>query len=442
MIGLASRRLDPGVRPENTALTVVAHDVTRIGGMERQLSTLIVGALDAGLEVTLVSRSCELPPHPSFRWIRIPGPSRPFPVAYPWFFLAAGIVVARRAPKLLHVTGAIVPNRADVCTVHLCHAGIAERKGLTRAQRASPAYRLSAQISRWISRVMERVCYRPSRARTLVGVSTGVTTEVSRHFPAMAKRAITIPNGVDTSTFRPARDDRERKLLRDKLFPGSEPNVALFVGNEWDGKGLKTAIEGIAHLPTWRLAVVGDGDVPRFQRYADRLGSVRQVHFLGRATDTAPFYRAADAFLLPSGYETFSLVTYEAAASGLPLLVTRVSGVEEILRAGRNGWFIEQTAACIAERLAALEADPELRGAMAQEARATSLSFGWAQMVDRYLGLYRRLTETSSPANGAGTSRVRKPPPASPRRDARRVAESGCVPCRPQRHHRAPGENP
>jgi glycosyltransferase involved in cell wall biosynthesis len=37
---------------------------------------------------------------------------------------------------------------------------------------------------------------------------------------------------------------------------------------------------------------------------------------------------SADAFVLPTGYETLSLVTYEAAACGLSLLVNRVSGVE------------------------------------------------------------------------------------------------------------------
>jgi glycosyltransferase involved in cell wall biosynthesis len=331
------RRAEPIM---GAAITLVAHDVQRIGGMERQLSTLVTGALEAGIHVTLVSRTCELPDHPRLCWVRIRGPSRPFPIAYLWFFLAAGFALLRRPCRLLHTTGAIVPNRADVCTVHLCHRAIAGQKALIRARRASPTYRLNARLSSWMSRVTERLYYRPGRVRVLVGVSRGVTAEIRRYLPAIAGHLVTVPNGVDTTVFRPSRDERERQRNRNLLLPGDEPNVALFVGSEWEGKGLLPAIEAIARLRSWRLVVVGDGDVPRFQAHAERLGAGKRVHFLGRRIDTGSFFRAADAFILPSRYETFSLVTFEAAASGLPLLVTRVSGVEEILRDGENGWFI------------------------------------------------------------------------------------------------------
>ena len=65
-----------------------------------------------------------------------------------------------------------------------------------------------------------------------------------------------------------------------------------------------------------------------------------RLHFLGSVDQMPRLYAAADAFVLPTSYETFSLVTYEAAAAGLPLLVTRVSGVEDLLADGLNGWFI------------------------------------------------------------------------------------------------------
>ena len=51
-------------------------------------------------------------------------------------------------------------------------------------------------------------------------------------------------------------------------------------------------------------------------------------------------YELADAFVLPSSYETFSLVTFEAAASGLPILATPVNGVRELIEDGRNGFLI------------------------------------------------------------------------------------------------------
>jgi glycosyltransferase involved in cell wall biosynthesis len=115
------------------------------------------------------------------------------------------------------------------------------------------------------------------------------------------------------------------------------------------------------------------------------------VTFTGPTPDPRPFYAAADAFLLPTAYETFSLVTYEAAAAGLPLLVTRVSGVEDLLVDGRNGWFIEPDAERIAGRLGELAGDPERRRSMGDAAREDSARFDWQGVVESYDRLYRSL---------------------------------------------------
>jgi glycosyltransferase involved in cell wall biosynthesis len=115
------------------------------------------------------------------------------------------------------------------------------------------------------------------------------------------------------------------------------------------------------------------------------------VRFAGPLHDIAPVYRAADAFLLPTAYETFSLVTYEAAASGLPLLVPRVSGVEDLLEHDRNGWFVPREGAGIAGWLNTLADEPELRERFGHAAREASLRFSWGAMVDAYVALYEEL---------------------------------------------------
>ncbi len=60
------------------------------------------------------------------------------------------------------------------------------------------------------------------------------------------------------------------------------------------------------------------------------------MHWLGVVRDIQVVYELADAFVLPSSYETFSLVTFEAAASGLPILATPVNGVRELIATGRT----------------------------------------------------------------------------------------------------------
>jgi glycosyltransferase involved in cell wall biosynthesis len=369
-------------------VVLVAHDVGPVGGMERQLSMLVSGLLAEGWSVTLLSRSCALPAQRGLRWVRVPGPGRPFTLAYPWFALLAGALLLRHRGELVHTTGAIVPNRADVITVHLCHHAIAEQ-GVARFSRTNRAYRLNARLGSVMSRLAERWCYSPRRAGHLVGVSNGVRSELLRHTALDPALITVIPNGADTSMYRP--DARLRLAARRRLGLSSEDLVALFVGSEWEGKGLLHALDAVARAPYWHLVVVGRGDEARYRALSRQLGVERRAHFVGLTADTPSYYAMADAFVLPSAYETFSLVTYEAAASGLPLLATRVSGVEDLLRDGVNGWFVRSRAEEIARRLRRLEADPDLRRSMGRSSREAALDFGWDRAVAAYSELYRAL---------------------------------------------------
>ncbi len=374
--------------PEAGEVVVVAHDVGRVGGMERQLTELLSGLLAEGWSVTVLSRSCELPPRAGLRWVRVPGPSRPFTLAYPWFALVAGTLLLRHRGALVHTTGAIVPNRAGVVTVHLCHHAIAEQ-GVERFSRAHRAYRLNARLGALMSRLGERWCYSPGRARHLVGVSRGVRAELLRHTTMEPSRISVIPNGADTRTFRP--DAGRRLAARRRLGLSTEDLVALFVGSEWEGKGLVHALEGVARAPYWHLVVVGRGDESRYRKLSRQFGVERRTHFVGETADTPSYYAMADAFVLPSAYETFSLVTYEAAASGLPVLATRVSGVEDLVRDGVNGWFIQRRPQDISRRLQQLESDAGLRRSMGRSSREAAEAFGWERAVAAYRELYRSL---------------------------------------------------
>jgi glycosyltransferase involved in cell wall biosynthesis len=362
-------------------VTIVANDIGAEGGMELQLTELIGGLLEAGHRVTVISWTCSLPPHPNLRWIRVPGPSRPFSIGYPCFLVLASLLVRLRGRGLIHSTGAIVLNATDVCTVHFCHRAVADLPGFSRSSRSGIAYRLNAGVVRLLSRAAERWCYRPGRARRLVAVSAGLERELNRHFPGMRARTSVIPNGVDTDSFRPAGETADRNGSGDRL-------IALFVGSEWERKGLRPAIEALAGCPEAELTIVGGGDSAAYGTLAEELGVADRVRFTGTTTDPASWYRRADVLLLPTAYETFSLVAYEAAASGLPLLVTRVNGVEDLLEEGENGWFIERDPEGIRDRLRELHEDPELRLRMGAAARAASLAFSWSRVVDRYRELY------------------------------------------------------
>jgi glycosyltransferase involved in cell wall biosynthesis len=373
-------------QPSPSRVVLVANEVGGVGGMERQLERLVEGLLAAGRPVTVIARRCNVHRQGRLRFVKVRCPARPFSLAYPAFFLVASILARRHRGAVLHTTGAIIANRAHISSVHYCHKSAAKILVAPRASRASVLYRLNGRVAQALSRAGEAWCYRPGRTRLLCAVSVGLATELRTAFPSMAHRIKTVPNGVDTVEFRP--DAASRRAVRARLGLDDSALVALFVGGDWDRKGLAFAVDALGQAPGWHLVVAGEGDANGISRRARTLGVSGRLHLCGAVAEMAPLYAAADVFLLPTAYETFSLVTYEAAASALGLLVTRVSGVEDILRDGVNGWFIERDANAIAARLTSLANDRELMQQMASEARAAAQAITWSAMVAGYEAAY------------------------------------------------------
>lgn len=378
------------LQPSPPDVTIVAHDIGAVGGMERQLAELATGLRRRGHDVTVIARSCELPPDADVKVHLVWAPRRPFLLGYLWFMLAGSLAVRRRRRGIVQATGAIVLNRVDTIAVHCCH------------QVYSPMPNSSGPLARWygglvgfVKRIVERSCFRLNRRATFVCVSNGVADEVREHYPSLRDRVVTIHNGVDLETFAPGTRRAEALALRSSLEIGQERLLVLFVGGNWEHKGLRWAIEALARAPGWDLAVAGRGNPRSYRELARSLGVDAAVHWLGVVQDIQPVYELADAFVLPSSYETFSLVTFEAAASGLPVLATDVSGVRELIEDGRNGYLITPESDAIALRLGQLAADPGRRASMGQAARRSALAYGSAEMVARHHELYGLLAAAS-----------------------------------------------
>lgn len=367
-------------------VTLVAHNVGGVGGMERQLAELVLGLRKLGRPVTVVARTCELPTEAGVSFHRVRGPSRPFLLGYPWFMLLASLILRRRCRGVVQATGAIVLNRVDAIAVHYCH-----QVGQATPSRPTVLFRWYVRVVGWVKRKAERICFRANETATFVCVSDGVAEEMRRHYPELADRVVTIYNGVDTKTFAPGKHESESEEMRKRLGIPPERRVAAFVGGEWERKGLRVALQALSKAADWDLVVAGKGDEGRYRESADSLGVGGAVHWLGVVREIEVVFALADAFILPSSYETFSLVTFEAAASGLPIVATPVSGVRELLEDGKNGFLIERDPDLLAQRLTRLAEDPELRARIGKAARASSLRFGWEVMVREHDRLYSRL---------------------------------------------------
>jgi UDP-glucose:(heptosyl)LPS alpha-1,3-glucosyltransferase len=189
--------------------------------------------------------------------------------------------------------------------------------------------------------------------------------------------------------------------LRRSLGAGETDVVALFVGGDWDRKGLSRAIAGLSDA--WargshnvKLWVVGSGDVPRFATEAERVGVSDGVSFAGPQEDPAPYFRSADLLLAPSDYEAFSLAMLEGAAAGLPVITTEIGGAREIVGAEDGGLIVAPRAEQIGSALAMLATDGATRARMAAAARARAEAFTWDASIASVLGEYEQLLANRS----------------------------------------------
>ena len=132
------------------------------------------------------------------------------------------------------------------------------------------------------------------------------------------------------------------------------PEVALVtVGRLNARKGVNELLTGWALLETrrqgnWHLIIVGDGeDSDALRRKAAELG-LNGVTFLGHVDydDIAPIYAAADALVMPTLEDNWSLVVPEAMACGLPVLCSVYNGCHpELIEPDGNGWVFDPTSA-------------------------------------------------------------------------------------------------
>ena len=142
------------------------------------------------------------------------------------------------------------------------------------------------------------------------------------------------------------------------------------------------------------LCMVGDGpDRDHVEHTASELGVVRHCLFLGYQEDVAAFYGAFDAVVLTSGNEGTPVSAIEALAAGRPVVATRVGGVPDVIRDRVDGFLVEAGAVDeLAERLAELARDPDLRERLGEQARANVLPrYAVERLLDDVDRLYRSL---------------------------------------------------
>lgn len=212
--------------------------------------------------------------------------------------------------------------------------------------------------------------------------------EVSKFLGCPKEKIVQIHNGYAPNSFpTPAKIDR-RDYARD------EEKIVLFVGRLVYEKGPHLLLEAASRLrrDDLKFIFVGDGSMkPYLIDLSDRLGISKKVYFLGHVPDDVlhALYKFASVAVFPSLYEPFGIVALEAMGVGVPVIVSAVGGLDEIIQHGHNGLkFQPGSSDALAEAIKLVVDNPELSGRIVENARKSLASFTWEKAAEDTIKLY------------------------------------------------------
>jgi glycosyltransferase involved in cell wall biosynthesis len=260
----------------------------------------------------------------------------------------------RRPATIVHTTCAY-DLQADLVSVHFCQQRWLEFSSSLGARSLRDP--VGIQFSRIYS-ALERIQLRSEYVRLLLPVSRAIG-EAVRQAHSTAVPQMVLPNAFDENRFSPAMRQQHREQMRNELGFVDKVTVFAFTSyGHYRRKGFWLIVDALRILQDrddLRLLVIGGSPqgVDRLKReLSERFPVyVKSIVFVGMTDQVERYLAAADAFLFPSYFEAFSLAEIEAAAMGLPLLVTRHPGTEMIVRPGKNGLFLEANPADIADKM-------------------------------------------------------------------------------------------
>ncbi len=204
------------------------------------------------------------------------------------------------------------------------------------------------------------------------------------------KRIFVVPYGVDLSQFNLA-----EQVSPAQTQPKTDDGIfrIMYVGQMVPRKGVQYLIQAFEELalPNSELWLVGGGDGSLDRYIADHAASNPGIKLTGHVVkvDLFRYYNQASVFVLPSLADAYGLVTLEAMACGLPVIVTENTGSKEAVRDGVDGYVIPiRDVGELKDRLRRLYMDPLLRLRMGEAAQLRAQQFTWEAYGERLLAVY------------------------------------------------------
>ncbi len=239
-------------------------------------------------------------------------------------------------------------------------------------------------------------------AAAVVSCSDGLR-DLARETDADVKIDI-IPDGFDPDSFEPVQRESNPKVVR-----------CLAIGRLIPRKGFQFLIRALPQIidktkHNFEIEIVGDGPYENeLVSLADNLNVRSHIRFAGAVQypNLPQKYRDADIFVLPSLSEGMPLVVLEAMGTGLPIVASRVEGIDELVEHDFNGALfdpgdVDTLAECIVKLINAGQARIKMGNASVKKLKRNE-RYNWKNIADAYLSLYEKTLTQDKRTSGRHT---------------------------------------
>jgi len=234
------------------------------------------------------------------------------------------------------------------------------------------------------------------RSDAVIAVSDGLKEDTVRLVPSVREKIQVIRNGIDLKSIR----ECDSSLTHPRKY-------VLFLGRLAIEKNVKTAIKAFGRIasliPDVDLLIVGTGQQEIWLKIlVSDLGLNERIRFLGvvEREDAYAILSRSEFMILPSYTEGFPIVALEALGAGKMVIGSRVTGIMDVIEAGKNGdLFDPDDVETLATLILKYTQDLDARSALERYIDDQDLSeYDIERLADEHLSVYAEGCRSSEAA--------------------------------------------
>jgi glycogen(starch) synthase len=225
------------------------------------------------------------------------------------------------------------------------------------------------------------------QADKIITVSNFTRNIVINRYKIDPLKVVTVYNGVESMS-----NEKTRELCRKHI----DDQIVTFLGRITWQKGpeyfVEAAYKVLQRMKNVRFIMAGSGDLQQhIVRYAAKLKIADKFHFTGflKATDVCKIMSISDLYIMPSVSEPFGISVLEAIQSNVPVIISKQSGVSEVIRHAIKTDFWDTDA--MADSIYAVLKYPALAEHLKYNGLQDAEKLTWIEAASRVRQIYQQI---------------------------------------------------